>query len=512
MVMTGSFMTIMDVSILNVALPQIMISLRTDVKTVTWIVTAGMLASAVSMPPTGWLGNRFGPERMYIFGLIIFTSGSVLCSLSWDLPSLIVFRVVQAVGGGLTQPTGMALIVQYFPPEERGRALGFWGIVVMMAPTLGPTTGGYITDWFGWRAIFWLHVIVGVIVIPAALQLVGGQKAGPKPPPFDWQGFVALSIFLLSFLLGLDQVQEQGASSTAILIAWAIASVAFVTFIVSELSGSNPIFPFGILRHRDFTLGLFISLTRGIGLFGSIFLVPLFMQKVQWHSTIQTGLTVMPGALMVAIVMPMAGFLTDRIGSRIPASVGIAVTALSFYLYYQIDLYSSVWDIIFLQLIRGLGVGMIMPPSTTAAMNAVEKHQTGTAAALINVSQRVGGSFGIAFLATLLERRTVVHLERLSDRLSLVGEARGIGSEPVRILMQSALSAGYGGPDALRAARETVLTFVSKSAQTRAYADVFIIAGLLILLGLPAALCLSSKAPGKRAVKSKPMQPAQSNP
>jgi len=339
---------------------------------------------------------------------------------------------------------------------------------------------------------------------------MGGKKAGPKPSPFDWQGFIALSIFLLSFLLGLDQVQEKGWSAATVLLAWAIASVAFVTFIVSELSGSHPIFPFGILRHRDFALGLFISLTRGIGLFGSIFLVPLFMQKVQWHSTVQTGLVIMPGALMMAIIMPAAGFFTDRIGARIPAIIGIAVTALSFYLYYQIDLYSSVWDIIFLQLIRGFGVAMMMTSTTTAAMNAVERHQTGTASALINVAQRVGGSFGIAFLVMMLEKRTVIHLESLSDRLSLVGGARGIGSERVGILKQSALSTGYGGADALRAARGTILTFVSKSAQTRAFADVFIIAGFMILIGLPAAICLSSRVPHKEMVKSKQMQSASS--
>ena len=501
--MTGSFMAIMDVSTINVALPHIMTSLRTDVQTITWVVTASMLAAAVCMPSTGWLGSRFGAERMYIFSLILFTSGSALCSFSWDLPSLIVFRVVQAMGGGFMQPTGMALMVQYFPPEERGRALGLWGVAAMMAPTLGPTTGGYITDWFGWRAIFWLHVIVGCTIIPLAIQLMGGKKAGPKPPPFDWQGFVALSIFLLSFLLGLDQVQEKGLTNGGILLAWATASVALVMFIVSEITGSNPIFPFGILRHRDFALGLFISLTRGIGLFGSIFLVPLFMQKVQWHSTVQTGLVIMPGALMMAIVMPASGFLTDRIGARIPACIGIIVAALSFYMYYQIDLYSSIWDIISPQMARGIGVGLMMTSTTTAAMNAVERIQTGTASALLNVAQRIGGSFGIAILAAMLERRTVVHLERLSDRFSLIGEARGIGSETVSILKRSALAAGYGGADALQAARGTILTFVSKSAQSRAFSDVFIAAGLLIIMGLPAAFCLSGRVPRKEAVKSK---------
>ncbi len=508
--MTGSFMAIMDVATINVALPYIMTSLRTNVQTVTWVVTAAMLGSAVCMPATGWLGSRFGTERIYIFSLMVFTSGSALCSFAWDLPSLICFRVVQSMGGGLMQPTGMALMVQYFPLEERGRALGIWGIAAMMAPTLGPTTGGYLTDWFGWRAIFWIHLIVGVVIIPLSLQIMGGKKSGPKPAPFDWQGFFALSVFLLAFLLGLDQGQEKGWSAGTVLLSWYIASLAIVTFIVSEATGSNPIFPFRILRHRDFALGLFIALTRGIGLFGAVFLLPLFMQKIQWHTTVQTGLVIMPGALMMAVVMPAAGFLTDRIGARIPGSVGIALTSLSFFLYHQIDLYSSIWYITSLQIMRGVGVALLMTPTTTAAMNAVEKHMAGTASALINVAQRIGGSFGIAFFATMLERRTVVHLERLSDRLNLVGEFGGIGSEPVGILKHYALSKGYGGADALQTARGTIITFVSKSAQTRAFADVFIIAGTMILIGLPAALHLTGKVPGREAKKPKPIQPVLS--
>ena len=510
-VMAGTFMAIMDISTVNVALPRIMTSMRTDVKTVTWIITASMLSAAVTMPSTAWLGSRFGFERMYIFSLLVFTLGSGLCSIAWSLPSLIFFRVIQATGGGAMQPIGMALMVQYFPLEERGRALGMWGTVAMLAPTLGPTTGGYLTDWFGWRSLFWLHLVVGSVIIPLSIQAMGGKKAGPKPPPFDWQGYIALAIFLIAVLLGFDQGQEQGWYSSPILLAWAVGIIAFTTFFVSELTVLHPIFPFGLLRHRDFTLGLFVSLTLSVGLFGAIFLVPLFMQNIQWHNTIQTGLVLMPGAIMMAIFMPLSGYLTDRIGARPLVAVGITITALSFYLYHQIDMYSSVWDIISLQLIRGVGVGLMMTPTTTAAMNAVDRLQAGTASALLSVGQRVGGSFGIAFLATMLQRRTIVHLESLSDRITVMG---GTGTDAVNQLKYAALSIGYGGTDALNVAYGTVMTFVSKSAQTRAFGDVFVMAAFLTFLGFPAALFLSRRIPHREALMSKdsPSPPLNTKP
>jgi len=489
-VMSGTFMAILNISVVNVALPHVMTSLRTDVQTVAWVVTGFMLAAAVCMPATGWLGTRFGFENMYIFSLMVFTLGSALCSAAWDLPSLILFRVVQALGGGIMQPTGMALMVQHFPLEERGRALGIWGIGAMMAPTLGPTTGGYLTDWLGWRSVFWVNVPVGIVCTSMALQLMGGRKPGPKPPPFDWQGYIALAVFLLSTLLGLDRGRTEGWHSGIVLLAWAVAAVALTTFIVSELTVKHPVFPLGLLRHRDFVVGLYIALVRAVSLFGTVFLLPMFMQKVQWHDAIQTGLVLMPGAVMTALTMPTAGFLTDRIGARVPGTIGVIVTAYSFYLYHQLDLDSSAWDIIWLQVPRGVGIGFMMAPFTTAAMNAVERQNAGTASALLNVFMQAGGSFGIAVLATVLERRTIWHLERLSALADGAGHT-------LSVLRETALSLGYGGGPAMEAARGTVLSLVQKSAQTRAFGDVFVVAGFLTLLGLPAALALSRKVAKK---------------
>ena len=254
--MAGTFMSILDVTMVNLALPHIMTSLQTDVQKVKWVVTALMLTAAVSMPPTGWLGRRFGYERIYIFSLMVFTVGAGLCSVAWDLPSLVIFRIIEAVGGGIMQPVGMAIIVRTFPVEERGRALGFWGIGAMMAPTLGPTSGGYLTDWFGWRSIFAVNVPVGVLTLFLGFWLMRGTEREEAPPPFDWQGYLALAAFLVALLLGLEEGREEGWYSTTVLFAWAVAAVAFTAFIITELTVEHPVFPFALFLRRDFALGL----------------------------------------------------------------------------------------------------------------------------------------------------------------------------------------------------------------------------------------------------------------
>jgi len=488
-VMAGTFMSILDVTMVNLALPHMMTSMQTDVQKVKWVVTALMLTAAVCMPPTGWLGRRFGYERMYIFSLMVFTAGAGLCSVAWDLPSLIVFRIVEAVGGGIMQPVGMAIIVRTFPVEERGRALGFWGIGAMMAPTLGPTLGGYFTDWFGWRSIFAVNVPVGILTLYLALSIMRGTEREEAPPPFDWQGYLALAVFLVVLLLGLEEGRKEGWSSTPILLAWAVAAVALTLFIATELTVENPVFPFALFRRRDFALGFFLALSRAVGLFGSVFLLPLFLQTVQWHDSIHAGLVLMPGALMVAATMPLAGYLTDRIGSRLPASVGVALTAYSLYLFHRLDVNTGFWDILLVQIPRGVGIGFMMAPVMAAAMNAVPRHLAGTASALLNVAQRAGGSFGVALLATMLERRTITHLESLSDAVSIRGE---VGYYAEKALVHGALAMGYGA-DATQAARATIMGLVAKSAASRAFGDVFVLAAWLTLLGLPAALFLTGR-------------------
>ncbi len=399
-VMTGTFMAILDSSIVNIALPHIMTSLEVNLSQVQWVLTAFMLAAAVVMPLTGWLGNRFGYGKLYLAALGLFTFGSLLCGLAWNIDSLITFRVLQALGGGMMQPAGMAMITQVFEPHERGRAIGIWGIGAMVAPTIGPTAGAYLTEYFEWRSIFTINIPVGLILIIIGAGVFSKQEHKFKPPAFDWMGFSALGVFLVCLLLGLDRGQDHGWTSTLILTYFVMAAVAFVLFIVIETSTPHPVIPLSMFKIPDFTAGLVLAVARSTALFGAVFLLPVFLQRLMGLSTIQNGIIMIPGAISVAFFMPIAGRLTDSYGARWPAAIGVICASASLYFYSTLDVDSSRWAIIYPQIFRGAGIAFMLTPVATAALNAVHPRQAGIASGLLNVGQQAGGSFGIALLST----------------------------------------------------------------------------------------------------------------
>lgn len=482
-VAVGTFMAILDSSIVNIALPHIMTSLGVGLSEVEWILTAFMLTAAVAMPITGWLGNRIGYGRLYLAALALFTVGSALCALSWNIDSLIVARVIQAVGAGSMQPSGMAMITQVFDPHQRGRAIGLWGIGAMVAPTIGPTTGAYITQYFAWRSIFTINIPVGMVLLIIGLQVFGKREQTPRPPAFDWPGFSALAIFLVSFLLGLDRGQDHGWTSPSIVAYFAVAAAAFLFFITLELTTDHPVIPLQMFKHTDFSMGLLLSLIRAVSLFGAVFFLPVFLQRLMGLSTIQNGVILIPGALSVAFFMPLAGRITDQYGARWPAVIGILLTGLSLYFYRRLDVDSSYWDVIYPQLFRGAGLAFMLTPVATAAMNAVPPHQTGTASGLLNIGQQAGGSFGIALLSTILSHRAVRHAEL-------------IGGNP---LLAQALANPTLIPDASPESAQAALFYVaSRAAQVRAFDDVFAIAAGITICGLLPALLLSAQPPPRR--------------
>ena len=454
-VIVGTFMAVLDITIVNVVLPKIMSSLGANVMQVKWVSTAFMISTAVSMPATGWLGRRFGLGRLYLAELLVFTVGSALCAVAWSLDVLVAARVIQALGAGGIMPTSMAIITDTFPPAERGRAIGIWGVGFMAGPAIGPTLGGYLTDWFNWRAVFAVNLPVGVAaMLLTALLLQGGGRntstafdwkgfvslgvflvaglltldngqdegwgsqiillgmaitvmamaiitdtfppaergraigiwgvgfmAGPAIGPtlggyltdwfnwravfavnlpvgvaamlltalllqgggrntstaFDWKGFVSLGVFLVAGLLTLDNGQDEGWGSQIILLGMAITVMAFVLFLVLVWDAPTPVVPLGLFRSTEFSMTMLLSFIRSGGFFGSLFMLPIFLQNVQGRDTIDTGLMLIPGAVTVAVCMPIAGMVTDRFGPRWPTLLGILLMVYSLYLYNDLE-------------------------------------------------------------------------------------------------------------------------------------------------------------------------------
>jgi len=483
--MTGTFMAILDSSIVNIALPHIMTSLEVSLSKAQWLLTAFMLASAVAMPVSGWLGNQYGAGRLYLAALALFTIGSALCGLAWNINSLIFFRVIQAIGSGMMQPTALVLITKVFEPHERGRAIGIWGIGAMVGPTVGPTAGAYLTEYFKWRSIFTINIPVGLVLFLAGLGVFADKEETIKQPPFDWQGFSALAIFLVCLLLGLDRGQDHGWTSTLILTYFIISAVAFIFFIAIETSTSYPVIPLRLFKVPDFSIGMILAVVRATALFGAVFLLPVFLQKLRGLSTIQNGIIMIPGALSTALFMPLAGRLTDRYGARWPTLAGVICASLGLFFYRKLDIGSSYWDIIYPQFFRSAGIALMLTPVATAAMNAVAPREAGTASGLLTVGQQAGGSFGIALLSTLLSHRTVMHAELM-------------GASPNLLYARELFSHITGTAPDPRTSQSAILMLINQAASVRAFNDVFAIGATIVIFGLLPALLLSASPPKRK--------------
>jgi len=486
-IMAGAFMAILDMSIVNVALPHMMSSFGVNRDEVEWVSTAFMLAAAVTMPLVNWFASRLGYKILYLGSLALFTIGSAACALAWSYDSLIAARVVQAVGSGSIQPIGLAVITELFEPHERGRALGIWGVGIMVGPAAGPTLGGYLTDWFSWRAIFAVNIPVGIVTILAGLAIMRTESER-HPVRFDGWGFVFLSMALIAGLIALSNGQEKGWTSNYVLVCSAVTLVGLTFFIAVETSISYPLLDLKLFLIRNFTISVVLTIFRAIGLFGGLFLLPIFLENLVGYTTIQAGLWMMPGAVVVGIMMPIAGRLTDKYSYRWLVTIGTIATGMSLILYGNLDPLSGYAAIIGPQVVRGFGLAFMMTPLITAALNAVSKETVTMASSFLAISQRVGGSFGIALLNTFVTNAAHIHAVRLGELMPAQS------NQFHRLAFKSSSVVFHRLPGLLPTGRLKALTAsteaILRHAQVLAFQNGFVFAGLFLFAGIPLALLL----------------------
>jgi EmrB/QacA subfamily drug resistance transporter len=490
-VMMGTFMAILDSSIVNVALPHMMSTFGVSRDEIEWVATAFMLATAVAMPLVGWLSGRLGHKALYLGSLVLFTLGSLACATAWSYDALVAARIVQAIGGGAIQPVGMAIVADLFAPEERGRALGIWGTGIMIGPALGPTLGGYLTDWFNWRVIFSVNVPFAVVTLLFGMMVMsGGRGRRDRQAPFDLWGFVFLSMALVAGLLALSNGQQEGWTSSYIVTCFGLSLAGTVLFLAVESTVAYPLLPLSLFRHRNFSVSMVLALFRAVGLFGGVFLLPIFLESLVGYSTIQTGLWMMPGAAAVGLTMPIAGRLSDRFNPKGLVVAGTLITAFSLISYGRLDPRSSAAFIIVPQLVRGAGLALLMAPLMTAAINAVPKDQVATASSFLNVAQRVGGSFGIAVLNAFVTHSVAQHAVRLGDgmRPDSLEFARS-AKEFSLAMARHAHGLGGGVPPGVLAAGQ-----IHQRATVLAFDNAFVVAGFILLAGMPLAFLLKPAA------------------
>ncbi len=490
-VMLGTVMSALDSSIVNVSLPNMMASFGASVDDIEWVITGYMLAFSTFMPLTAWLRDRMGYRALYISSLAVFTIGSVLCGIAPNLPTLVFARVIQALGGGAITPTGMAMIAEVFPPSERGRALGIWGVGVIVGPALGPTLGGYLTEVFGWRSIFNINLPIGALGLLAATRVLRLDKphAGAKRG-FDLPGFVLLSAFLVSALLGLSKGNHEGWTSRYVLTCGLIASTAFILFLTVESIVEDRILDLGLFRSAQFSVAMIVTAARSIALYGGTFLLPLFLQNQMGRSEVDTGLLLLPGALVIGVMMPISGRIAEKLGTRTTTLAGLALTAWFMWMYRKLDVTTSSWDVLHPTLIRGVGLGLLVTPVMTVAMNAVPTPKAGMASSMLSLTQQVSGSIGIAVLASVLGRRATFHLAVVGQSLEA---ARPAFTEATRALAFRALDLGWSPMGAKMAARSLVARKIAGSAGVLAFNDAFLVGAAVVLMGMIPALFLASK-------------------
>jgi DHA2 family multidrug resistance protein len=491
--MVGTFMAVLDATVVNVALPKLMATFSVSVDTVEWILTAYLLVFAVMLPTSGWLADHLGYKRIFIIGLILFTSGSFLSSLSWSFNALIAFRVLQGSGAGLLMPVGMAIITREFPPEKRGVALGFWAISASASVSLGPTIGGYLIDNFSWHTIFDINVPIGLMGILASSIILREYKAS-ESRSFDIVGFLSLSIFLTALLLALANGNSAwntgGWTSDFILSCFAAAIVGLAVFIMAEFTAVHPLIEIGLFRNFNFSVSNLILFIFGLGMFGSNFLLPIYLQNSLGYTPLQAGLVFLPVGILLGITSPIAGIITDRFSAKLPVIVGLSLLAFTLYKFSFLSYLSEKSQIMFPLYIRGVAMALIFSPLTTIAISEISNQKMAQASGLINVIRQVGGSFGVAIFGTILTQRTLLHARNYGEQINQYSE----NYKQTLIHLQHFAAEVGGGTlgNSMARAQGLIVAFVQNQAFIQAVDDVFFIAAFVLLISVVPVFFLRS--------------------
>ena len=400
-ILLGVFMAVLDTSVVNVAIAKMMAVYATDQSTIEWVITAYSLTVGMFTPVSGYLADRFGAKRMYVFALVTFVVGSGLCGVAWSVSSLIFFRVLQALGGALLMPISMTILFSLSKPEKRGLIMGIWGIAIMSAPAFGPTLSGYIVQNFNFRWIFYINVPIGIINIFIARAYIPELK--PKDAgKFDLLGFVTCVIGFFCLLYALSDAPTSGWSSAKIISLFIGAAIFLALFVVLELTTENPMLELRLFKIRPFLASNIAVSFMSMAMMGELFLLPVFLQNGLGFSPLQTGILTMPGALMTAALMPISGALFDKVGARPLAIAGFIVMWIGSLMLINLNFNWTYLAIMVVYGVRSSGRGLAMAPLTTAGMNSVPPSLVNRASALQNTLRNVAASVGVAILGTVM--------------------------------------------------------------------------------------------------------------
>ncbi len=480
-VIIAVFMSILDQTIVNIAIPRLQTAFGADVHSVQWVLTAYILTLGVVTPTAAFFSDKLGIKRFYIISIIAFTAGSALCGLAWSLPILIFFRILQGIGGAALFPMSITLLFREFPPQERGIAMGFFGVPALLAPALGPTLGGYLVTYAGWQLIFYINVPVGIAAVILATIFLRESRPNTRAS-FDFLGFLFAAVGLGTALYAISSASTDGWASSTVLGFLSVGLLSLSLFAATELiiasRGGQPLLDLRLFKNGPFTTSIIAMLFVVFSLFGGLFLLPIYLQNIRGLSAFQAGLILLPQALASMVSVIVGGRLVDRFGVRAVMIPGLLILALSTWQLSFITLYSPFWWIQGMLILRGLALGLSIQPLTVAGLSEIRPRDLAQASSLNTVMRSVSSSLGIAILATLVQTQSKVHYTHLAEQVT--------ASSPLGQLLprlQAAFMAhGANAITARTAAAQLIIRLVQRQAFILSLQDAFTFT--LVVIGL----------------------------
>jgi MFS transporter, DHA2 family, multidrug resistance protein len=494
----ATFMEVLDTSIANVALPHIAGSLSAGQDESTWVLTSYLVSNAIVLPLSGWLSSIIGRKNFYMGCVALFTISSFLCGLAPNLATLIFFRVLQGAGGGGLQPSEQAILADTFPPAKRGMAFAVYGMAVVTAPAIGPTLGGWITDNFTWRWIFFINIPVGILSILLTSRLIQDppyfrrRKLSETKIDYIGLGFVALGLGTLQVVLDKGQ-RDDWFESHFILTLSLIAATALIFVIFWEWRHKDPIIDLHLFRDRTFGVSNLLMFMLGFALLGSTLLLPLFSQTLLGYTAEQAGLALMPGGFVIILLLPLVGFLLSRYSPRWLLLFGLVVLSASLFHMTGFDLDIDFRTVATARMVQAAGMAFLFVPINTAAYAFLPREKNNAASGLMNLARNIGGSVGISVVTTMLDRRTQVHLTNLSSHLSATNPALQSVIEGASGAMRAH---GASAAGATQQAYALIQGVVTRQATMLAYVDCFWLLGVAILAMVPMVFLMKKSRPG----------------
>jgi len=489
-VMLATFMEVLDTSVANVALPHIAGNLAATIDESTWVLTAYLVSNAIVLPLAGWFSALFGRKRFYMICVTTFTLASFLCGLAPNLTMLIVFRILQGIGGGAMQPISQAILVESFPTKKRGMAMAVYGMGVVLAPIIGPTLGGWITDSYSWRWIFLINIPVGILSLTLCTFLIFDppylerRRLGAFRIDYGGLGLIAVGLGCLEVFLDEGQRKDWFASQR-IVVSLVLACVCLVSAVYWELRHSDPVVNMRLLRDRNFCLATGTMFILGFVLYGSTVLLPIFLQTMMGYNAMLSGLVLSPGGLAVIVLMPLVGALLAKTEPRWLIIFGLLVSSAGLFHMAGFNLQIDFRTAMEARVIQSIGMAFLFVPLNTMAFSSIAKEQANSATGLVNLARNIGGSTGIAMVTTVLARRSQFHQNLLASHVTeFSGSYRNLLERTTHMFVAQ----GSNPTQALHQAQALIYRLVERQATMKAFIDDFWLLAVMFLALVPVML------------------------